>query len=348
MNKSITLAILIFGVCFGAYSGGSKENYTAKTDIQYMQPNWNESWHTLTTDTAFTTGETFYLNVDVAVAAEVVKDMEIGASVSFLSPIVCSTIEGIEKVDGPQGAWNTDNVGTRSYGFKVPVSKHAIDKTSGKPAYTNVSHLQFRVTPDVAGEQKVRITYGDPIAASFNREFILSIAKDSDHESKAINNNLPICFVNSTSQGFTMLAPNESSLFIGDDGNGKKTISLISDACAILLEGSKSASGASLEYTIKKTNSITGAIETVASGTFSKNHLDSKGIRVSEADYSKKEFEKQLESFLIQLRQGTRIDITIKETDAFFKSIGRIFTGNAFKKTDSIFFRNCSGVLVQS
>lgn len=333
-NNSSGIAILIVVLVlvllvFVFTKSCSKENYVAKTDIQYMKPNWEESWHTLTTDTAFKVGETLILNVDISISADVVKKDQIQCSIVFQSPFVFSQNNGIEKSDGPEGVWRSDNVGNAMFVFSVPVSKSSSD-SEGKPVYTNVVHVQFKVFPNTIGKQQISIKFDKPLSA-YNREFSFVVEKADDSELISSYEEKSNNYIESD-LGFTINSSMNEGFFIGVDDEGSKVLIIYSPSIEKIFS---STDDIEIEYEVKKYDSFSGAIEKVKKAKINKCFVDesSSSIVVHESDLGSK-FNSFAEKLFKSLRNGTRIDFEITEKNPIsIETIKKIINGEKNKNT---------------
>ena len=295
----VLLVIFILSIVF------DEENYVGKIDVQYMKPNWSESWHTFSTDTAFAVGEEFFLNFDLAVSATTVKESEVNASITFLPPLTITNPtfnNSIVKTQGPEGIWRPNNNGGYSYVFKVPVSRSTVDNTSGKPVYTNPQHLQFKILPEKYGSQKISIQFDKPVNGSFNRDIIIRI-DDADKSSLPSAYESNVSQFNSDTNSLSLISPNKDTIQFGERDN-LPVFEIMLSPDVVLFNDNLNKEDLVCEIIFRTPNVFTGEME-ISNETKTRIYFDKNSgyLYISEPDV--------IEDIISSFREGTRIDINI-------------------------------------
>jgi len=172
-KTSILFIIFLFGITLQAKA----IDYIPRVDVKYMFPDYETSMHTLTTDSVFTVGKTFYLVIDISISVPEKKlplfaQRSINCGISFVSPLIVDTLI----VEGG-GDINIDNAYKPNlfYKFKVPVQPTIVG-TDNKPVSIAPSTIRIKCEPKEAGTQKFNILFDLIfIDSSYNKSFVITI-----------------------------------------------------------------------------------------------------------------------------------------------------------------------------
>lgn len=174
-NTKMIMCFLTFLV--GVAMHATAIDYISRVDVKYMFEDDSESVHTLTTDSRFTVGTSFFLMIDITISVPNSKlplfaQRNINCGISFYSPQIVKT----SIVQGGGGI-HIDNKYAPNvlYAFKVPVQPTVISKDNTPVSFTT-STIGIRCEPINAGKQEIYIIFDRLfIDKSYNKNYVVTV-----------------------------------------------------------------------------------------------------------------------------------------------------------------------------